>query len=351
MSQTPIQSKKICIEKAGAYDVLKWKDFILEAPKDNEIQIEIVAFGVNYADCLVRWGVYESAKKFVGWPITPGFEFSGHIKVLGKNVKNFSVGDKVFGITRFGAYASSINVVDSQVWKIPAQLNMETAAAFPAVHLTAYHALFQLCRLYPKSKILVHSAAGGVGTALCQLSRRAGFHTVGIVGSANKIQVAKDHGADEVLVRDARGEYWNDLARKYPDGFDAIYDAFGSESYSKSYELLASSGKLFVYGSHGMLPQSGGRLNFIKILFNLLKTPKFKPFDMITRNRAVIGFNVSFLFDRSDIIQEGMTELLKALESGELKSPLVQSFPATQVVEAHKRIESGQSVGKLALVF
>ncbi|MBP7845167.1 MAG: alcohol dehydrogenase catalytic domain-containing protein, partial [Proteobacteria bacterium] len=111
MSQTPIQSKKICIEKAGAYDVLKWKDFILEAPKDNEIQIEIVAFGVNYADCLVRWGVYESAKKFVGWPITPGFEFSGHIKVLGKNVKNFSVGDKVFGITRFGAYASSINVV------------------------------------------------------------------------------------------------------------------------------------------------------------------------------------------------------------------------------------------------
>jgi NADPH:quinone reductase-like Zn-dependent oxidoreductase len=93
--------KKIVIHSPGSYEKLKLEEAADLFPENDEIVVETKAFGVNYADCCVRWGVYESAKKFIGWPITPGFEFSGYVKKVGASVQKFQVGDKVFGITLF----------------------------------------------------------------------------------------------------------------------------------------------------------------------------------------------------------------------------------------------------------
>jgi synaptic vesicle membrane protein VAT-1 len=299
---------------------------------------------------LVRWGVYESAKKYVGWPITPGFEFAGRVVKKGRDVTRFKEGDAVFGITRFNAYATHVAVPEHQLFLKPDQLSFEEAAGFPAVHLTAYHCLFQVGRLYPKSRILVHSAAGGVGTALCQLARRAGFHTIGVVGSAHKIDVAKNFGANEVVVRDEAGKFWEELRAKNPEGYDAVYDAQGPESYRKSFDLLGSSGKLFVYGAHGLMPKKGGRINWLSLIWKSLKGTNFKPFELITLNRSVCGFNVSFLFDKGEMIHEGVDNLVAALKEGTLQPPPVKTFSFDEVVSAHQLIESGLSVGKIVLV-
>lgn len=345
-----ISGKKLQIEKAGGYEVLQWKDFPVAQAQDDQVVVATKAVGVNYADCLVRWGVYESAKKFVGWPITPGFEFSGKVLSVGPLVKNVSVGDSVVGITRFNAYSTHVTAPAHQIYKMPAELNFEQAAGFPAVYLTAYHSLFQIAHLFPKSKILVHSAAGGVGTALCQLARRAGFYVVGVVGSQHKVEVAKSCGADEVIVRDPEGTFWKTLKEKCPQGYDAVFDAQGPESYRKSFDLLGSSGKLFVYGAHGLMPKQGGRINWIKLAWTAIRqNVTFKPFEMITFNRSICGFNVSFLFDKKEMISGGMEALFQALKEGTLKAPPVETFSFADVAKAHQRIESGQSVGKIVL--
>ena len=160
---------KISIPKPGGYDRLHYKEFPDLVPADGEVCVDVEAAGVNYADCAVRWGLYESAKKFVGYPITPGFEFAGKINAIGEGVTDWQVGDTVFGVRLFGCYATQVCTPAYQVWRLPEGWTMEQAAGFPAVFFTAYHALYQQMRLKPGMKILVHSAAGGVGSALLQL--------------------------------------------------------------------------------------------------------------------------------------------------------------------------------------
>src|SRR4051794_25800365 len=131
--------RKIVIHRPGGYGVLKLETHPEPEPGPGEVVVRIRAAGVNYADCCVRWGVYESARKYVGWPITPGFEFAGEIVGVGAGVQGRRIGETVFGITRFGAYSTSVLVPEHQVFPVPSSLTLEQAAGFPAVHMTAYH--------------------------------------------------------------------------------------------------------------------------------------------------------------------------------------------------------------------
>ena len=167
--------KKIVIYKPGGYDRLVLEAHPVPRPGRDEILVCTEASGVNYADIAVRWGLYESAKKYVGWPITPGFEYAGTVEAIGDGGgARHKVGDKVFGITRFGAYSTHVVVPSHQAFPINKLFSFNEAAGFPAVYMTAYHALFQNIVIRQGMSILVHSAAGGVGTALLQLGRIAG---------------------------------------------------------------------------------------------------------------------------------------------------------------------------------
>lgn len=340
--------KKIVIHSAGSYDKLKIESFPDLSANSGEVVVDIYATGINYADCAVRWGVYESAKTYVGWPITPGFEFSGVVKSVGINVQSFKVGDKVLGLSRFGAYATQIAVPEHQVFKKPEHFTFEQAAGFPAVHMTAYHALFQNFAFRKKMKFLVHSAAGGVGTAILQIGHLMNCRMVGVVGSTHKIDAAKKFGADIVIDKSTEN-LWEKAQLASPEGYDAIFDANGPETLQDSYNHLAPCGKLVVYGFHTMLPQQGGRLNYVKLALGWLKIPRFDPMKLCTENKSVIGFNISFLLDRKDLLDEGMGQLLRWVHDRNIVAPLVTVFPFEQVAEAHKAIESGKSVGKLVL--
>lgn len=340
--------KKIVIHSPGNYEKLKIEEAPLPDYTENEVLIQVDSIGINYADVLIRWGVYSSAKEYVGWPITPGFEVSGIVLDVGQNVKRFKKGDKVIGVTRFGGYATHLSLHEDFVFNLPKNLTLEEGAAFPAVYLTAYHALFQNIVIRKNSKVLIHSCAGGVGSALLQLSRYRGFETTGIVGSAHKVEYAKSLGADFVVDKSSV-DLWKEVERINPDGYDVVLDANGASTLKQSYEHLAPTGKLVCYGFHSMFAKSGGKLDYVKLVKTFLQTPRFNPLDMTSANKSLITFNLSYLFDKKDTFLEAIYHLTELFERGDLKAPKVTVFPFEKVADAHRALESGTTTGKLIL--
>jgi NADPH:quinone reductase-like Zn-dependent oxidoreductase len=312
------------------------------------VTIDVSACGVNFADCIVRMGLYESAKHYVGWPITPGFEVAGRVRRVGAAVSTFRAGDPVIGVTRFGGYTTRITLPTAQVFHRPPNWSDAEAAAFPAVHLTAWWALFELAHPRPGARMLVHSAAGGVGQALCALGRIAGTEVTGVVGSAAKVEAARRAGAAVVEVA-GRGLEAR-LRAAAPGGFDVVLDATGYETLPMSWRLLAPGGKLVVYGFHSMFARGRGRPDWLRLVWGWLRTPRFNPLDLTGANKSLLAFNLSYLFDRTDLLNTAMTELTGHVADGRLRAPEVTTFPFDQAPAAHRALSSGATTGKLVLV-
>ncbi len=341
--------RKVVIDRAGSYDRLIHRERPSLEPAPDEVLIDVRAIGVNYADCMVRMGLYESAKEFVGWPITPGFEVAGVVKAVGQQIDDVVVGDRVLALTLFDGYATEVKVKRPYVYHTPDGLSDEQAAGFPVVFLTAYFAMHELAHPRPGARVLVHSAAGGVGGCLVQLAKIAGCEVTGIVGAEHKVDTVREHGADHVIDK-SNQDLWAEAERHAPDGFDVIFDANGVATLSDSYAHLRRAGKLVIYGFHTMIPRRGGRPNWLKMGLDYMRTPRFNPFEMTTESRSVLAFNLSYLFDRLDILEEGMGRVLAWLHDGKIQAAAVSTYPLQDVHRAHRDIESGQTVGKLVLV-
>jgi NADPH:quinone reductase-like Zn-dependent oxidoreductase len=344
--------KKIIIERPGGYHRLQIKEFPTPTPQSHEVLIEVSAAGVNFADVFIRLGLYKSGKEFVGWPITPGFEFSGKVVKCGPDVSHFAEGTPVFGITRFGAYASHLCVPAPQVFILPddSKFSSDDWAAFPAVFLTAYHGLFQNIVLRPQMKILVHSAAGGVGGALLQLGKIADCHMVGVVGAGHKVVSALKYGAD-VVIDKSKDNLWTKADEICPHGFDVVFDANGPATLKQSYRHLAPSGKLVTYGFHSMLSKRGGFPNYFKLAYEYFRIPRWSPLNMTNENKSLIAFNLSYLFNRMDLLKESMQDLMQWVAEGKIQAPALKAYPFEKVADAHRALESGKTVGKLILKF
>lgn len=341
--------KKVVIEKPGSYDRLQIKEFQKPKPAKDELLIEVKAAGVNFADCCVRMGVYSSAKEFVGWPITPGFEVSGVVLETGPDVKHYKKGDRVIALTLFGGYTTHLISSEKFVFPLPEMLNFSEGAAFPVVFLTAFYALFEQAHPKKKDKILVHSAAGGVGSSLVQFCRLMEAEVTGVVGAPKKIDLVKSLGAHQVIDKSAKN-LWEEAEKIAPDGFDVILDANGVETLRESYKHLAPGGKLVVYGFHTMFSKGLGRPNWLKIFIDYLKTPRFNPLKMTQENRSVLAFNLSYLFNRFEPLKEAANQILLPWILGKkVVIPPITTYPFEQVAKAHRDLESGLTQGKLVL--
>jgi NADPH:quinone reductase-like Zn-dependent oxidoreductase len=344
--------KKIVIERPGGHRQLKIKEFPEPRPQKNEVLIEVSAAGVNFADVFIRLGLYKSAKEFVGWPITPGFEFSGKVLDCGDDVSDLEIMTPVFGVTLFGGYSSHICVPREQVYPIAedSKFTADEWAAFPTVFLTAYHGLFQNFVLRSQMTILVHSAAGGVGSALLQLGKIADCRMIAVVGASHKVKTALACGAD-VVIDKSRQDLWLKVEETCPSGCDVVFDANGPATLKQSYNHLAATGKLVVYGFHSMLSKKRGPAKTINLAIQYLRIPRWNPLKMTGENKSIISFNLSYLFHRTDMFKEAMQDLLKWVDQGKIKMPPLQAFPFDKVAEAHRALESGTTVGKLILKF
>jgi len=342
-------ARKVVVHKAGSYDRLVVEQATRREPAADEVAIDVRAIGVNYADTMVRMGLYASAKEFVGWPITPGFEVSGVVRAVGSDVTDVQVGERVFAVTLFGGYSSDVVVPRRYVRAIPAGLSFEQAAAFPAVYLTAWFALHELAHPRRGAKILVHSGAGGVGGSIVQLARRAGCEVTAVVGASHKVETAQKQGAHHVIDK-SKQDLWKEAERIAPEGFDVVCDANGVATLGQSYAHLRPSGKLVVYGFHTMIPKTGGKPNWLKLVIDWIRTPRFNPLDLTNASKSVLAFNLSYLYDRSDILEAALGDLGEWLAQGVITAPPVTVYPLADVGRAHKDIESAQTTGKLVLV-
>lgn len=340
---------RVKIYRPGSYERLCVEEDAVREPHAGEVRIAVEAIGVNYADCVVRMGLYEPAAKYVGWPITPGFEVAGRVDAVGNGVTTVAPGDDVIAVTRFGGYTSSLVVPERQVFTRPHHLSAAQGAGMMTIFLTAYYALFELAQVQPGHVVLIHSAAGGVGSALTQMARHAGCSVLGVVGASHKCDHVQSLGAHCVI--DKSREIWWKHARTFSStGYQAIFDANGASTLQQSYQLLASPGRLVIYGFHSMLPKQGGRPNWLKLAWDYLRTPRFNPLDLTGRNHAIMGFNLAYLFDQQESLRKTVNTLMDWVEGGQIQPPHIKTYPLEKVQDAHRDLESGQTVGKLVLL-
>lgn len=321
-------------------------------------------FSVNYADCAIRWGLYESAKRFVGWPIVPGFDVAGIIDSVcqddssnGKHV--LKRGDRVFGVTLFGSYSNRVLIPKIQLRKIPEGLTFAQAASLPTVSLTALYALTLAGHFpvstwgYANKSILIHSAAGGVGGMLVQMSKLLGLSPiVGVVGSTSKIKEAQRLGCD-VVIDKSKEHLWQRVEEIMPnEGFKTIMDANGVSTLQHSYDHLAQTGRLVVFGFHSNLPLGRDMLSpieWIRMGKKMNAMPKFDAMDLVVDNKAVLGFNLSFFANETVLVSNLFDQICEWLDNGVLICPRIVTMDMSNIGDAHTLIQSGGSIGKIVI--
>ncbi len=319
---------------------------LLQDPGSGEIQVQVKACGINFADISVRLGLYAAAKNL--YPLCPGLEFSGMVAQTGPGVEKFQPGDRVFGVSRFGAYSTVVNTVSDHLWHLPENWDFSRGAAFPVAYLTAYYALHHVGHLHPDDRVLVHSAAGGVGTALLHLLRANGNLSAGVVGRHEKVPYAREAGASLVIDKEKQ-QLWEAAEQWSPEGYDLILDANGASTLKASYNHLTPGGRLLIYGFASMFSPTGKK-NYLKLMWYYFKTPRFNPFHLTGTNRTVSGFNLIYLFDKKTFFREIMERLLRLDRENKLPEMPLKSYPFEEVAAAHKALESGKTVGKLVLL-
>jgi NADPH:quinone reductase-like Zn-dependent oxidoreductase len=339
----------------------------LKEVKEDMVVVHNHAFSVNYADCAIRWGLYESAKQFVGWPIVPGFDVAGVVTSSDdtdtNNENNFQVGDRVFGCTLFGAYSNQIAVPALQLRKIPPHLSFAEAASLPAVSLTAIYALHLAGHYPPVPKgqrkqnrgILIHSAAGGVGSMAVQMAVLLGLHPiVGVVGSSHKVEAARALGCHHVIDK-SKSNLWKEAEIVSPQGYSAILDANGVSTLQDSYDHLCPTGRVIVFGFHSNLPLGKGMLSpwqWIGMGLKMARMPKFDPMDLVISNKAVMGFNLSFFAQEKELVSMLFDQVCTwiLLKEKGLTCPRVEEMEGMERIgKAHNSIMSGQSIGKIVV--
>ena len=327
--------------KAGAVSNLKLVEEELQDPQPHEVQIGVKAIGLNFADVFAILGLYSATPK---GSFVPGLEYSGEILAIGQEVNGWQVGDRIMGVTRFGAYTSHINIDAAYVSKIPESWNFEEGATFLVQALTAYYGLFHLGNLQKGHTVLIHSAAGGVGLLANRMAQKMGAYTIGTIGSAAKIELLKKEGYQKYIVR---SKHFKKDLKNALDGreLNIVMECIGGKIFQAGYETLAPQGRVINYGS-ARYGGTGNSPNWLRLAWLYLTRPKIDPQKMIETNKAILGFNLIWLYDKKELMQQ----ILKELEALKMDAPFIgHQFKFEEMQQAVKLFQSGVTTGKVVL--
>jgi NADPH:quinone reductase-like Zn-dependent oxidoreductase len=329
------------IKRPGSINRLKINEEELPEPADKEITVEIKSIGLNFADVFTILGLYKAAEKS---DIIPGLEFSGIVINKGKFANDFNIGDKVYCASKFGAYVSHINIHQFYAMKLPDDWTFEEGAAFIVQSLTAYYALVVLGEINSGKTVLIHSAAGGVGINANRIAKKFSAFNIGTVGSESKTGLLKSEGYDAVIIRDKNLKE-NILQSLDGRKLDIVLDTVGSKVFKTSFDLLAPMGRIIVYGAGAY---STGKLssNYFKLAYKYLTRPKVDPLRMIEQNRAVMAFNLIWLYEKKEYLKSLLNEIIKL----NLSKPLIsQRYSFQNLPEALMKLKSGTTTGKVVV--
>ncbi len=329
------------IVEPGSLKKLSLREDALPPPDKDEVQVSVRSIGLNFADIFAIWGLYKAAPKTA---FTPGLEFAGVVTAVGPEVKHLRVGDRVMGITRFGAYATGINQSEKYLVPLPPEWNCSTGAAYLVQTLTAYYGLIHLGALQSGQNVLLHSVAGGVGLQALKIARAYDCFVVGTVGDAQKVSVAQAHACDRVLVRGPRFE--QDLRQALAGRpLNLVFDTIGGRYFTIPWKMLAPMGRMIVAGS-SRYASVGNRPNLGRLLWHYLTRPKIDPQALPEHNRGILGFNLIYLYEHIDMLPP----ILEHLGRLQLAPPLVgHTFPFEEMRQALLLFQSGKTTGKVVV--
>lgn len=334
----------IWITRHGGPGVLEVRETPDPDPAPGEVRIRARAAGLNFAEVTARQGLYPDAPKP---PCVVGYEGSGVVDALGEGVTEPAIGTRVLYMCRFGGHASVVTVPAAQAIPIPEAMSFEDAAAMPVTYLTAHHMLFQVARLRGGEHVLVHMAAGGVGTAVLQLCRTVeGVVTYG-TASAKKHDYVREHGCDHPI--DYRSLDYVEEVKRLTDGrgVDLVLDALGGPDWKKGYSLLAPAGMLIAFGLANV--NTGGKRRLLHVLGQIARVPRFNPMKLMDDNRTVAGVNMGHLWDEVELITGQLKRLVELYEADKVKPHIGGSFPFSRAADAHGELEYGRNLGKIIL--
>lgn len=336
--------RQVWITRYGPPEVLELREAPTPQPSQGEVLIEVAAAGINFADIMARLGLYPDAPKP---PCVVGYEVAGEVAAVGPSAAGFKAGDRVIALTRFGGYASHVSVRQEQVFPLPPGLDFAQGAALPVTYLTAYQLVVAMGRVREGETVLVHSAAGGVGLSALNLATIIGAKVIG-VASAAKHEFLRQRGVFGLI--DSRAADLVDHVKQLTKGrgVDLVLDARGGRSWRDSYDCLAPTGRLAVFGLAAAV--GGGRwIGTARALFGV-PWFRFNPLRLMNDNRGVFGVNLGHLWDQHEMIRTWMTQLLAWQAQGKITPVLDRSFPFAQAPAAHRHIESRGNIGKVLLV-
>ena len=333
--------RKIYRLKAGNIKNLKLITENLPEPAANEVTIEVKAIGLNFADVFAIWGLYSATPP---GEFTPGLEYSGVVARVGEQVSNVKVGDKIMGVTRFGAYTSHLNIDSRYVIPLPANWDFPTGAGYLVQVLTAYYAMIKLGQLEEGQTVLIHSAAGGVGILANRIAKKYGCYTIGTVGGSQKLDLLKKEGYNQGIVRDNR------FAEKLKEALggrelNLVMECIGGKIMEQGFDALGPQGKTVIYGA-ASYAHAGDRPNYLKLIWKYLRRPKIDVQSLAELNKGVLGFNLIYLYEKASL----MHELLNELKDLNIEKPMVgQTFPFEKLPDAIRTFKLGKTVGKVVV--
>lgn len=336
-----MQRQAYRINKTGSTSNLKLVTEELSTPTSEEVQVEVYAIGLNFADIFAIHGLYSATPK---GSFVPGLEFSGIITEVGSEVSDFNVGDRVMGVTRFGGYASHINIDDRHVVSLADDWSFEEGASYLVQGMTAYYALKELGGLKQDQTILIHSGAGGVGIMANRIAKCFNAYTIGTIGSQRKMDLLEKEGFDGKIIRGK--SFAKDLKDQLRGrNLNLIVETIGGKIFKAGYAQLAPQGRMVVVGA-SQFASPGSIPNYPRLIWQMITRPKLDPQQMIQDNKSVMGFNLIWLYEQVDM----MHEMLKQMSTLDLGKPYVgTTFKFEEMHDAIKLFQSGQSTGKVVV--
>lgn len=318
----------IRFHQTGGPEVLRWESVEVGEPERDQVRLRQTAVGLNFIDVYERNGLYQ-----VPLPATPGKEAAGIVEAVGPGVKQLKVGDRVaYSLQGSGAYAEARLVPADRLVKIPDEVDDRTAAAAMLKGLTTQMLLRQVYRVRRGDSLLVHAAAGGVGSILVQWARHLGAVVIAVVGSAAKAEVARSLGAQHTLLTD---DDWVAQAKAITGGrgVAVVYDSVGKDTFMRSFDALRPRGMLVSYGNASGPP------------------PAIAPIELSKRGSLYLTRPSMFHFiSTRPALTRAAQELFDLIARGAIKVQVGQTYALRDAAQAHIDLEARRTTGSTVLL-
>jgi NADPH2:quinone reductase len=318
----------IQIQKYGGPEVLTAAELPVPKPKPNEAVVKISAAGVNYIDVYFREGRYPATLPFIA-----GQEAAGIVSEIGNEVNSLKLGDRVAYTGVMGGYAQYAAVPAARLVRVPEGITDRQAAAAMLQGMTAHYLVNSAYALKRGETALVHAAAGGVGLLLVQMAKNVGARVIGTAGSEEKAKLAREAGADEVILYD-RQDFEEETKRiTAGEGVHVVYDGVGKTTFEKDLNVLRRRGYLVLFGAaSGPVPP--------------LDSEKLRRGGSLFFTRPTL---VDYIATREELEQRA-TDVMNMIAAGKLKMRIEHVYKLQEAPQAHRDLQGRKTTGKLLLI-